>query len=622
MADTVLATIPTPCGPCEHALVTEARRDSMTASALAVAVPLVAAIYGLVLVSSVVGPFGRSVQASGLPGAGLRTLDVAIAISLVGAGAATWIGGGRRHVGLIAVIGGLSWLAPYLVLDAGSPAFIRYTAAGLAPLSPILALHLVLAATSHDRIDRRRWRVLVVLYGIAGLLGVLRVATYDPFFDPDCGALCNPVPALFEPPPGSRAVLRQGVHLVSLAAGAALAWWSIGDLASRDRRRRDGWVLAGGALAGASTAALAAISLIRRPAIPGVGEPLLDSLMVMLLWALTGAMLSISLGLALATVAILRVRQGLRRIADDIEATPPPGSLETALAAVLADPTVKVGYWLAEDERYVGPDGRPFGAPDTGPDRQVTSIERSGDPVAIVSHQARLDAATITREIGPSMLVALDNERLRAASLARLRDLQESRTRIVEISDVERRRVERDLHDGAQQGLLALSFDLRLARLNAERRGDTALADLVAAAETLGLDAVEELRRIAHGVHPAVLSQAGLAAALESLGDASPIPMEVRMELAGRAPVATESAVYQVAVEALADAVRREAQELALRVSGDPSQIVIEATDDGALMIEPPVRIADRVGAAGGEVSIRRGPDRLGNVVSAVLPCG
>ncbi len=594
----------------------------MTASALAVAIPLVAAAYGLVLVSFVVGPLGRVVQSSGPPDARLRTLDVVIAIALVGAGAVAWIGGGRRRIGLIAVIGGLSWLALYLALDAGSPTFIRYIAAGLAPLWPVFVLHLVLAATSHGRLERRRWRVLVVLYAIAGLLGVLRVATYDPFFEPDCGALCNPVPALFDPPPGVRAILRQGVHLVSLVAGAALAWWSTGDLASRGRRRRDAWILVGGALGGAAAVALAAIALSRRPSIQGVGEPLLESLVVILPWVLTGAMLSISLGLVLATVSILRVRQGLRRIADDIEAAPPPGSLETALATVLADPTVKVGYWLAEDERYVGPDGRPYEARDTGPDRQATAIKRGGEPVAIVSHQTRLDAAALTREIGPSMLVALDNERLRAASLARLRNLQESRTRIVEISDAERRRVERDLHDGAQQGLLAVSFDLRLARLNAERSGDAALADRLAAAETLGLDAVEELRRIAHGVHPAVLSQAGLTAALMSLGDASPIPVAVRTELPGRAPVVTEAAVYHVAVEALADAVRRGARELALRVSGDSNRVIIEASDDGAVMTEPPVRIADRVGASGGEVSIARGSDHLGNVVSVVLPCG
>jgi signal transduction histidine kinase len=166
-----------------------------------------------------------------------------------------------------------------------------------------------------------------------------------------------------------------------------------------------------------------------------------------------------------------------------------------------------------------------------------------------------------------------------------------------------------------------VSFDLRLAKLNAERSGDTHLAARVAAAEALSLDVVEELRRIAHGVHPAILSQAGLAAALESLGDASPIPVDVRTELSSRAPVVTEAAAYHVAVEALADAVRRGARELALGVRGDSNRVIINATDDGAVMIEPPVRIADRVGASGGEVSIMRRPDHLGNVLSAVLPC-
>jgi signal transduction histidine kinase len=219
------------------------------------------------------------------------------------------------------------------------------------------------------------------------------------------------------------------------------------------------------------------------------------------------------------------------------------------------------------------------------------------------------------------MLVALDNERLRAASLAHLRALQESRTRIVEVGDAERTRVERDLHDGAQQGLLAVSFDVRLARLNAERRGDVDQARRLEKAERISLEIVEELRRVARGVHPAILSQAGLSAALAALGDEASIPVEIRSELADRPPPQTESAAYHVAYAALTDATRRGAHEVTIRIRGDTNHVVLDMTDDGAVATEPAVRIVDRVGASGGHVSIARRPDGLGNVVTGVLPC-
>ena len=592
----------------------------MTASAVRVGIPLIGAAYGLVLLSSIVGQVGAPIRLGGLPAAGFRTLDLVIALSLVVAAGVTWIGGGSRRVALLATITGLAWLGPYLVLAPASPTLVRQIAVGLAPLWPVVVLHLVSAATSHGRRDAGRMRILLGLYAIAAVLSVARLVTFDPFFEPDCVPLCNAVPAIFEPPDGSRPVLRQGVHLISLAAGAALASWSFRDLSSGRSLGRDGWTLVGGVLGGGAIIGLALIGLVTRSSIRSGGATT-EWLEIALLWILTAGMLSISLGLVLTTIAVQRMRVQLRRVADDIAAGPPPGSLQAALATALGDPSIRVGYWLVDDRRYVDPGGEPFEPSDSDPERVATSIERDGTPVAIVTHLARSDVGEL-RGIGPSMLMALDNERLQATSLAHLRDLQASRSRLVEASDAERRRIERDLHDGAQQGLLAVSFDLRVARLDAERRGETGLADRLASAETISLEAVEGLRRVARGVHPAVLTQAGLIPALELLGDGSRIPLEVHSDLSGRPPAATEAAAYQIAVDALADATHRGAKALLLRVGGDASHLVLDAIDDGTATIDPGVRVSDRVGASGGDASITRGPDGRGNALRVVLPCG
>ena len=160
--------------------------------------------------------------------------------------------------------------------------------------------------------------------------------------------------------------------------------------------------------------------------------------------------------------------------------------------------------------------------------RVFTSLEQGGKRVAVIGHRPGLDPETLTAELGPSVLVALDNERLRAARLTQLRELRASRARVVAVEDAERRRIERDLHDGAQQRLLAILMDLRAAHQAASRDGEQASADALAEAEALAQAAIEELRRIARGIYPVVLGQAGLLPALRSLADEASVPLTGR----------------------------------------------------------------------------------------------
>jgi signal transduction histidine kinase len=216
-------------------------------------------------------------------------------------------------------------------------------------------------------------------------------------------------------------------------------------------------------------------------------------------------------------------------------------------------------------------------------------------------------------------LWALDNERLRALRLATLRELRISRARIVEVADSERRRIERDLHDGAQQRLLAIAFDLRLAHTMADRDGRSDVAALLGDAVSRSLALVEELRRLCRGIHPQVLSQAGLPAALEALADESEIPVEVSVDLVGRPPLPVETAAYELVVDALGQGLARGAPALTVQVDQGADHMVVVAADGAVGAPEVHARLADRIGALGG--ALTAGVSEHGGYLRAVLPC-
>ncbi len=199
-------------------------------------------------------------------------------------------------------------------------------------------------------------------------------------------------------------------------------------------------------------------------------------------------------------------------------------------------------------QAYVDAEGRPVHEPAAGA-RATTPIVRNGEPVAVVIHDRALPGAQeLEREIGAAARLAVDNERLRAETLAQLEDLRSSRARIVEAGDSARRRIERDLHDGAQQRLLTLSYELRLARAAAEAAGDIRLAAELAASSEEVQAALEELRELAHGIYPVILTEAGLGPALETLADGAPLPVEVGKLPGERFPAAVERAAYVAGV--------------------------------------------------------------------------
>jgi signal transduction histidine kinase len=219
--------------------------------------------------------------------------------------------------------------------------------------------------------------------------------------------------------------------------------------------------------------------------------------------------------------------------------------------------------------------------------------------------------SSLERELGSAARLAIENERLQAEVRAQLAALRRSRMRVTERGDAERRRLERDLHDGAQQRLLALSFDLRLARAAAESDGDERLAAALAAAIDEAQAALEELRELAHGIYPAVLTEAGLGTALATLADEAPLAVELTTtDERFDAPV--EAALYVAAREAIDDASRRGATWATVNVTG---RVTLLVEDDGAARSSPLVHVADRIGALGGETAFGA------NSLRAEVPC-
>ena len=216
---------------------------------------------------------------------------------------------------------------------------------------------------------------------------------------------------------------------------------------------------------------------------------------------------------------------------------------------------------------------------------------------------------------GPIRLVTLSRPDALNATNSRLHDLRVSRARIVETGDSERRRLERDLHDGAQQRLLALSYDLRLAGSAAEAEGDVETASLLAVATGEAHAALGELRELAHGIHPAILTEAGLGPALASLADAAPLAVEIGETVGVRYATPVETTAYQVVAEAIDDAARRGASYAAVSALQEGEQLVVKVEDDGSKPASAMIHLADRVGAVGGGLLVEA------TTLRAEIPC-
>jgi signal transduction histidine kinase len=299
--------------------------------------------------------------------------------------------------------------------------------------------------------------------------------------------------------------------------------------------------------------------------------------------------------------------------------------LRDALADALGDPSLALAYWLPERGEYVDAEGRRVEIPPEGSGRICTEVESRGERVAAVIYDSSLNTdRELVRAVGAAASLSLENERLDAELRAKVEELRESRARIVESSDAARRNLERDLHDGAQQRLVSLALSLRLLRSKLDGDPDAA-QELEAARHELD-QALGELRKLARGIHPSVLSDRGLHAALEGLAGSAPLPVELAGTPDERLPEPVESAAYFVVAEALTNVAKySEATHVNVNVTRDDGEVVVEVYDDGVGGADPAKGsglrgLLDRVSALDGTLEVDSQPGR-GTRVRAVVPC-
>ena len=335
------------------------------------------------------------------------------------------------------------------------------------------------------------------------------------------------------------------------------------------------------------------------------------------------------IALPLALLAgLLRARLARVHVGDlvvHLEETAVDG-IRDELATALQDPTLELGLWLPERVEYVDASGVSFSVPEDGRGRAVTRIEHEGEPLAVLVHDSSLrDEPKLVEAVAAAARFALVNARLHAEVRAQLETVKESRARIATAADQERRRIERDLHDGAQQRLVALALELRSAQRALGDGADPELDGLLASTADELQVAVEELRSLAHGIHPGTLTQAGLASALESLAARMPLPVTVEA-LAERLPPDVEATAYFVASEALANVAKHaHASRASISARREEGVLVIEISDDGVGGARASAGsglhgLADRVEARGGHLRVDSSPG-AGTRVVGEIPC-
>jgi len=301
--------------------------------------------------------------------------------------------------------------------------------------------------------------------------------------------------------------------------------------------------------------------------------------------------------------------------------------LAEALSRALGDPSLSLGYWFPAESRYVDSDGRPVTLPGPGEGRRSTVVERGGQPIAVLTHDPALEHnAELVDSVCAAAGLTLENERLQAELRARLTELQASRARLVEATEAERRRIERDLHDGTQQRLVSIAMSLGL--LESKLPGEPGQAGPIVRETRVALAAaLDELRELTQGIHPTILAERGLPVALDELCHRATLPTHLQLDLSCRLPDQVESAAYFVVSEALTNAAKHShGSEVRVRAACASGLVIIEVADDGiggaAAGNGTGLRgLTDRVEALGGTLTVSSPPGR-GTTLRAEFPCG
>jgi signal transduction histidine kinase len=343
-----------------------------------------------------------------------------------------------------------------------------------------------------------------------------------------------------------------------------------------------------------------------------------------LTWLIADARCLIWYGFLLALVAAeLFAGRVLRVVVGASMRRPSASGLDRMLRKPLGDPGLRFGFWRAGERDFVD---AYCALLEPSPGQALTEVDHDGRPAAAIVHDPQLsDDPELLEAAGGVALLALENTELEAARNASLRELAESRARVTEASDRERRKLERDLHDGAQQRLMAIQVKLRLAK---ERADDDQLAGQLDAIGVDAQEAVEELRTLAHGIYPAVLRTFGLGDALSAYVLKVPNPVIVHDEGVGRCSRSVEGAIYFCAMEAVQNAIKHagDGAHVTIALGRDTGRVRFAIEDDGVGMPAAAshdgdglIGMRDRIAAVGGELEIVSAPG-AGTIVRGTVP--
>ena len=540
-------------------------------------------------------------------------LDWFIGGGFLAVGLYAWWRRPENRVGTLMVVTAFAWFAGMLA-NAEAPGLFSV---GLV-LSNIFvagAIHLLLAFPS-GQLAARRDRILVVFtYLVTGLGFIPFVLTVDP-----AAVYCEGCPEnifLIDSRPGFADTYGSflnvvGVVVLVLVAYRLAARWRE---ASPPMRRVITPLFVAGALLMAALSGLLLADLFELSYSPD-------------LWYVALVPFGLVPYLFLGSLVRAQMLRGgaVGELVATIGGTTPPDRLRDALARALNDPSLELAYWIPETATYVDESGRQVELPRPALSRAVSEVRHEGRLVAALIHDPLLlDEPELVDAVGAAAALALEKERLDAELRAKIAQLRESRARMLAFGLNERRRLERDLHDGAQQRLVSLALDLRLAQAAVRDDPERAEQLLAGAGDELSA-ALEELRELARGIHPAVLSDRGLDPAVEALANRAPLPVEVKARLGERVAEPVELAAYFVVAEALTNVVKyARANAATVTVGRENGSVVVEVADDGVGGADPELGtglrgLADRISALGGRLQVdsRAGS---GTIVTARIPC-
>jgi signal transduction histidine kinase len=545
------------------------------------------------------------------PGAKLpvegELVRVVVGLAFVASGSVARIYFGNRRIALLMTVVGVTWFAwdlAWIYLP------IPYTLGILlgSAFQPVLA-HLAIAFPSGSLRSRLDRAVVGINYGVWFAFALAIMLFWDPRVDCPIGCSINLLLVDAD----------RGIHdsveatgtivglLLTLAVIAVIVrhWFT----AHRAGRRALAPVLWS---AWPMAAVLVAIGLAGRAEVPPVA---------------TIALTALPIGFVLGLFRIEHAKASVGNLVIELGRQRSPQELRAALARTLRDPDLDLLYWSRDSARFVDHAGQPMTLPEPGSGRTSTILDKSGTPIAALVHDSALDEQReVVEAAAAAATLAIENERLHAEIRAQLQEVRASRVRLVEAADAARRRLERDLHDGSQQHLVTLAIQLGLAQARLADHPDPDLAAVLDDAVKELRVALAEIRHLARGIHPAILTDAGLGPALASLADRCPVPVTISAVPEVRYPTSVESTVYFVVAESMTNAAKHaHASQVVVTAEQLDGHLRVEVKDDGiggaSLCHGSGLQgLADRVGALDGQLHVDS-PAQGGTRVTAIIPC-